>query len=544
MPDAKLAWIGKYRDLELLGEGAMGVVYKAVDSVLDRPVAIKVMSRSIARQGDLRKRFLREAQAAASLQHPNVVCVHDFGDVDGQLFIAMEFVDGVDLESLIDRGHLPSLQAKLDVAIDVLHGLAFAHKRGIVHRDIKPANIRVDTDGRAKIMDFGVAHLVSSSMTTSGAILGTPSYMAPEQIAEGRTSPVSDIFSIGAVLYQLVSSVRPFDGANFENLRYRIVAENPRPLRELIPEVPGELDRIVSKAMAKEPTARYTTAADMASDLSALRSRLGAVATADPEVARGPRVGSSVHYNERSPKRRTLAYSGGAILAATVLAAIVWSQLSQTVQRMPATEAQASTPLTAIPAEAAPHRVHGLVAGDVASRRSAAKPTTVKREPQQAGSERENPTAGSTASGRETPDPQQLLLTAPGVVPAPSIVSPTDQGSASVPTPSAPTTADLTPAVEAYARAIESRSIGAVRSVQPGLTSEQQRGFEQFFQVAQNINVRLRVADVTSSGAAASARLVGRYDYVNSEGRDERQPISVAATLRYDGNVWRLVSVR
>jgi eukaryotic-like serine/threonine-protein kinase len=221
MADAKLSWIGKYRDFELVGEGAMGVVYKAVDSVLGRTVAIKVMSDSIAQQEDLRKRFLREAQAAASLQHPNVVCIHDFGDADGHLFIAMEFIDGVDLERMIDRGEPRSVQAKLDVIIDVLDGLGFAHNRGIVHRDIKPANIRVGGDGRAKIMDFGVAHLMSSSMTNTGSILGTPSYMAPEQITEGRTSPGTDIFAVGAVLYQLLSSVKPFDGANLQNLLFR-----------------------------------------------------------------------------------------------------------------------------------------------------------------------------------------------------------------------------------------------------------------------------------------------------------------------------------
>src|SRR6266550_5531690 len=186
MTDTRIADIGKYQIIELVGEGAMGVVYRAKDSVLDRTVAIKVMNESIARQEDLRKRFLHEAQAAASLQHPNVVCIYDLGEQDGHLFIAMEFVDGVDLERLIELGEPMSLQARLDIIIDVLTGLAFAHKRGIVHRDIKPANIRIGEDGRAKIMDFGVAHLASSKLTSTGASLGTPSYMAPEQITGGK----------------------------------------------------------------------------------------------------------------------------------------------------------------------------------------------------------------------------------------------------------------------------------------------------------------------------------------------------------------------
>ena len=145
--------IGKYQILDLVGEGAMGVVYRATDSVLNRTVAVKVMSDAIARQGDLRDRFLREAQAAGALQHPTVITIFDFGEVENHLFIAMEFVEGVDLEQLLASRQPLTLQAKLDLAIDVLNGLAYAHKRGIVHRDIKPANIRITEEGRAKIME-------------------------------------------------------------------------------------------------------------------------------------------------------------------------------------------------------------------------------------------------------------------------------------------------------------------------------------------------------------------------------------------------------
>src|SRR5438045_4261183 len=218
MAETQIPDIGKYHIIELVGEGAMGVVYKAKDSVLDRTVAIKVMNESIARQEDLRVRFLREAQAAASLQHAHVVFSYDLGDLDGHLYIAMEFVEGIDLEKLLEMGQPLSLQSKLDIIIDVLTGLSFAHKRGIVHRDIKPANIRVAEDGRAKIMDFGVAHLASSSMTTTGSLLGTPSFMAPEQITEGKTSPGTDIFAAGAVLYQLLTNLKAFEGPKLQNL--------------------------------------------------------------------------------------------------------------------------------------------------------------------------------------------------------------------------------------------------------------------------------------------------------------------------------------
>src|SRR5437762_3342446 len=257
MADTQIPDIGKYCILELVGEGAMGVVYKARDSVLDRTVAIKVMNESIARQEDLRVRFLREAQAAASLQHPNVVCIYDLGDLDGHLYIAMEFVEGIDLEKLLEMGQPLSLQSKLDIIIDVLTGLSFAHKRGIVHRDIKPANIRIAEDGRAKIMDFGVAHLTSSTLTQTGAAIGTPAYMAPEQITGNKTTPATDLFATGAVLYELLTGVQAFAAPTMQSLFFKIVAEPPVSIVSLLPGLPAELDRIVNKSLEKNQSARY-----------------------------------------------------------------------------------------------------------------------------------------------------------------------------------------------------------------------------------------------------------------------------------------------
>src|SRR5207253_3325700 len=159
--------------------------------------------------------------AAGSLQHPNVITIYDFGEIDGHLYIAMEFVEGQDLEDLLEKHVKLTVPQIIDVLIDVLTGLAFAHKRGIVHRDIKPANIRIGEDGRAKIMDFGVAHLASSSMTRTGSFLGTPSYMAPEQITEGKTTPATDIFAVGGVLYQLLAQMKPFDAPTLQNLFFK-----------------------------------------------------------------------------------------------------------------------------------------------------------------------------------------------------------------------------------------------------------------------------------------------------------------------------------
>src|SRR6476469_6414153 len=222
--------IGKYRIVEQVGEGAMGVVYRATDPVLNRTVAVKVMCDAFARDDDLRGRFLREAQAAGSLQHPNVITIYDFGEVDGHLFIAMEFVEGQDLEDLAARHIALPLIDKLDIVIDVLTGLAFAHKRGIVHRDIKPANIRIDDEGRARVMDFGIAHLSAASMTRTGTMVGTPAYMAPEQIVGTPVSPATDLFSVGIVLYELLSGSKPFQGESIQGIMYLIVSQPAPPL--------------------------------------------------------------------------------------------------------------------------------------------------------------------------------------------------------------------------------------------------------------------------------------------------------------------------
>jgi serine/threonine protein kinase len=581
MADAKISSIGKYRIIELVGEGAMGVVYRAVDTVLERTVAIKVMNESIARQEDLRKRFLHEAQAAGSLQHPNVVCIYDLGEVDGHLFIAMEFVQGVDLERLIELGEPLSLQARLDIIIDVLTGLSFAHKRGIVHRDIKPANIRVADDGRAKIMDFGVAHLASSSMTSTGSILGTPSYMAPEQITEGKTTPATDIFAVGGVLYQMLAQMKPFDAPTLQNLFFKIITEHPRPVCELMPGLPPALDHIVRKAMAKEPAQRYASALDMANELTNVRAKLSGPSY-PASVSLSASVASAIEQSRTSSRMRTrkLAYVGAGALAAAAVVAIAWSQISQPGSaKLEAADKPVTAAAPALP-QAVPAGTNSAIASTATN--SAAPdtraPAVQAPPPRPAVTQERSLAAAREAAAREaaareararsaakvTPKPVQSRVasapTQPIVVPPPTVsirqevvaappvatapVNPPPRQETPTPAAAAPNAADIAPTVQAYARAIESRDIGAIRRVYPGLTSDQQRGFEQFFQASRSINVTFRVANVEASGASADARLVGTYEYVTTAGKAERQPVSFAATLRHDGNGWRLVSVR
>ncbi len=265
--------VGKFELRELIGEGAMGVVWRAYDSVIRRFVALKLLSRA-GRSPDARERFLREARAAGALQHPNLVTIYDLGDADGQLFIAMELVDGRDLSAVIALAEPLALERKLDIVIEVLQGLSYAHERGVIHRDIKPSNIRLASDGAVKIMDFGIARLQSADVTGSGAIVGTPTYMAPEQITNGAITPATDIFAVGCLLYELLAYQKPFAGETVHGVLYQVLTTDPKPLRTLAPSIPAALERVVAKAMAKVPEDRYETARQMRSALFSIRVAL------------------------------------------------------------------------------------------------------------------------------------------------------------------------------------------------------------------------------------------------------------------------------
>ena len=344
--------IGKYKVLDRVGEGAMGVVYRAHDPVLNRAVAIKVMADSVARDDLLRGRFLREAQAAGSLQHPNVVTIYDFGEVDGHLYIAMEYVVGEDLEQVLASGRQLTTLQKIDIIIDVLGGLAYAHKRGIVHRDIKPPNIRIDEEGRARIMDFGIAHVASTKVTRTGTTVGTPAYMAPEQIAGGEIVPASDLFSVGAVMFELLTGRKAFDDDSMHRVFYNIVTEPAPHLSEFAPGLPPALDDIVQKALAKDPQNRYASAVEMANALTAVRRELDSIARKSKSVSLRSQIDAglatrpTVQISPRKELPRAVIYggAGGVTLAG---AAVVFLLMKGGNASPPP---QASPPASAAPA--------------------------------------------------------------------------------------------------------------------------------------------------------------------------------------------------
>ena len=266
--------IGRYQLLERLGQGGMGVVYRAHDTLLERTVAVKVISAPIDQNADLRERFFREARSAGQLSHRNIITIHDLGEHEGQPYLAMEFLEGHDLQERMVSPQKLSVRRKLDIAIDICEGLDYAHVHGVIHRDIKPANIFVTDNGMVKILDFGLARLVTSELTRSNMMMGTLNYMAPEQIRGERVDHRVDIFSAGVVLYELFGGKRAFEGDSFASTLYKILQESPTSLRELDPTLPVELIQIVERALAKPRDDRYQHTSDMLRELTLYRQQL------------------------------------------------------------------------------------------------------------------------------------------------------------------------------------------------------------------------------------------------------------------------------
>jgi eukaryotic-like serine/threonine-protein kinase len=264
---------GRYRVLSRLGSGGMADVYLAEDTQLGRKVALKLLYRRFAEDSEFVERFRREASSAAGLQHPNIVGIFDRGEWDGTYYIAMEYLEGRTLKQLIrEHGAMPPDLAT-DITIQVLRAARFAHKRGVVHRDIKPHNVILDEEGRAKVTDFGIARAGASDMTETGSIMGTAQYLSPEQAQGQPVSPRSDLYSIGVMLYELLTGRVPFDAESPVAIAVRHVSDRPVPPAELNPAIPPALEAVVMKALEKDPARRFADADDFIAALEAARAQ-------------------------------------------------------------------------------------------------------------------------------------------------------------------------------------------------------------------------------------------------------------------------------
>ena len=318
--------LGRYEIRSLLGAGGMGEVYLAHDPTLRRAVALKLLPSDAAHDRDRLRRFEQEAHAASSLNHPNILTIHEIGVHDGTPFVATEFVDGESLRRRMMRGRL-DVRELLDIGVQIASALAAAHAAGIVHRDIKPENIMVREDGIVKVLDFGLAKLVArsgrddaeaptkaASDTLPGVVLGTVQYMSPEQARGLETDPRTDIWSLGVVLYELLAGRSTFEGKTSSDVIAAILRTEPPPLTVYVRDAPPELERIVTKALQKDREERYQDVKDLALDLKSLKRRLDV----DTELARQRGDQSTLNV----PTRASSVRRRGAILAAAMVAAV------------------------------------------------------------------------------------------------------------------------------------------------------------------------------------------------------------------------------
>jgi len=329
--------LGRYLIQSELGRGAMGIVYKATDSVLERTVAVKTVNMTLEQEGADRyeARFYQEARAAAGLNHPNIVTVHDVGKSGEVMFMAMEYIEGVELRSLMAEGQRVAVAQAVSIAAQIAEGLAYAHQRGVVHRDIKPANIMVLPNGPAKITDFGIARrrTAASELTQTGMLLGSPKYMSPEQVIGKRADHLSDVFSLGVILYEMLCGAAPFSGENVTALMYQTVNFVPPPPSSLNSAVPQVLDLIVAKMLAKPVEERYQDAQEVARDLRDCERQLGAASASGTLASRTSGIAPVPQIADAASR--------------TVV-------LGQTVNR---TREADQAPQAPVPAEAAPQRI-------------------------------------------------------------------------------------------------------------------------------------------------------------------------------------------
>ena len=312
---------GRYEVEELVGHGGMSSVYRAHDSLLERHVALKILHEQYSGDKDFVERFKREARTVAQLQHPNIVTVIDRGEEDGRQYIVFEYVDGENLKELVVRKGRLDIREALEIALEVARGLAFAHENGLIHRDVKPQNVLLNGDGRAKVTDFGIARTLDvDGMTQTGTVLGTSNYIAPEQASGQRVDAHSDVYSLGAVLYELLAGEVPFPGESFIAVAMKHLHEPPPSILDVRGDVPLRVAAAVDRALEKDPEQRFPTMDAFAGELQAALAELdrgedGDATMVIPSARRVP-----AHHPRKSVSRWPLAIG---VLALLAIAAIV-----------------------------------------------------------------------------------------------------------------------------------------------------------------------------------------------------------------------------
>lgn len=346
--------IGKYRIIGILGKGAMGIVYKARDPDIDRDVAIKtirfdLVSHEVEKE-EMVERFMREARSAGRLSHSNIITIYDVGRKGDLTYIVMQYIEGESLQKMIASKKKFSPLEVIELMTPLCDALDYAHQRGIVHRDIKPANILMDKKGMPYLVDFGVAHIETSTITQAGTTLGTPSYMSPEQVMGKKIDRRSDIFSLGVILYELLTRQRPFGGENISTIIYKIVNEEPSSITEVNRNLPEEFERVIKKALAKNPEDRYKNCKQFVGDLL----RISQLSEETLTLEMGDEEFADLKMRRKSKLSLIIAFTVGAIIILGGGGALYLSQKSKRIS-VPSSEkkeAQTELPKSAAQPEA------------------------------------------------------------------------------------------------------------------------------------------------------------------------------------------------
>jgi eukaryotic-like serine/threonine-protein kinase len=570
--------IGKYEVVRVLGEGGMGRVYEAIDPMIGRRVAIKTISGNVIADEEARARFFREAQAAGRLSHPNLITIHDIGETDGSPYIVMEYLEGTDLGGAIRGGRL-SFATKLQIMIDICEGLAYAHGRDVVHRDIKPANIFVTAQGHLKILDFGLARGSLSDVTQTGRIVGTPNYMAPEQIRGEEVDHRADIFAAGVVFYELLSGRKAFEGDTVATTLYKVLETQPEPLHRVNTALSPAISSVVERALAKEKIARYQTTVEM---LDALRqvdsshARAHRIAVSQPESAAQAAVALPPPPTPPRGSRRPLAIGVAIVFAIGAIAGTAVLMRPSPRHDLNAAAARktgpADPPPSVAPAAPPPEPAEKPAAAvQPPARASEASRGTSPRAPSQT-PPADRPTTKPAQGAISTPTPP-FVADRPSVPPPMPVQAEPPALPSAAPVPPPPMTPGVSAAtvapppaphaepkeaaapsespVEAahavlvkYQLALESRDLDALRRIWPGLSGRQADAIKTEFDRARAISVRLDGVSVSVNGGGAVVSCRRDYVVTTLDGQTLKTATTMLMTLSSHGGAWTIDAVR
>jgi serine/threonine protein kinase len=568
--------IGKYKLVRVIGEGGMGRVYEAIDPIIGRRVAIKTISLTVETDADARARFFREAQAAGRLSHSNLITIHDIGEADGTPYIVMEFLDGMDLNRKIRREVL-SYDAKMQIMIDVCEGLSFAHGHDIVHRDIKPANIFITANGRAKILDFGLARGALSDVTQTGKIVGTPNYMSPEQIRGEGVDQRSDIFAAGVVFYELLCGRKAFEGDTVATTLYKVLETHPQPVHLVDGQLPIALSGVIERALAKDRLARFQTSGDMLDAVLQAHGRTSHLERASlqtmPAVVATPPRGTTAPVRSRST---IAAWTIAGVAVAGAAGFSLWSQQAQRARpsppiAQPEASSRASAPPPTTLAEAAPSAPPARTEAPSLPDNARVTKATTPRPPPAAGKpavlESSPPVtqppvvqppaapppetkpasaAPAPVPASPAPEPRATPVEVPPVT-APAIATPPPPVPPAAP-PAARAEENAVAAVQAvlarYRAALESRDIGALKRIWPALSGRQEDAIRNEFDHSRAIAVGLDGVDIRPTSVGATVTCRRSYAVTTAGGQTLKTATTMVMTLTRRDGAWSIESIR